>query len=76
MCSTQTTRDCGSERALLLRLPDAVVCSSQSVVVCLLQVPTVRNINLKYGSLGAFFKHLDADIICMQVGCAAVGLGF
>lgn len=32
-----------------------------------LQVPTVRNINLKYGSLAAFFAHLDADIICMQV---------
>jgi exonuclease III len=30
-------------------------------------VPTVRNINLKYGSLAAFFQHLDADIICMQV---------
>ncbi|WIA36495.1 hypothetical protein OEZ86_007794 [Tetradesmus obliquus] len=29
-------------------------------------VPTVRNINLKYGSLEAFFKHLDADIVCMQ----------
>eukprot|EP00775_Hariotina_reticulata_P002004 gene2004-2326_t len=29
-------------------------------------VPTVRNINLKYGSLAAFFQHLDADIVCMQ----------
>ena len=33
----------------------------------LLQVPTVRNVNLKYGSLAAFFAHLDADIVCMQV---------
>lgn len=32
-------------------------------------VPTVRNINLKYGSLTKFFQELDADIVCMQVQC-------
>lgn len=47
--------------------------SSPHVHMCvylprLSQAPTVRNINLKYGSLSAFFAHLDADIVCMQVG--------
>jgi hypothetical protein len=37
----------------------------------MLQVPTVRNVNLKYGSLAAWFAQLDADIICMQVCCFA-----
>jgi len=32
-----------------------------------MQVPTVRNINLKYGSLAAFFAQMDADIVCLQV---------
>ena len=36
-----------------------------------LQVPTVRNVNLKYGSLAAFFAHLDADIVCMQVSSSS-----
>lgn len=30
-------------------------------------LPTVRNINLKYGSLAKFFAELDANIVCLQV---------
>lgn len=44
------------------------VCMSQLSPLNM-QVPTVRNINLKYGSLAAFFAHLDVDVVCLQV-CA------
>ena len=31
-----------------------------------MQKPTAKNIELRYGSLQAFFEELEADIICVQ----------